>query len=115
MVITLNGTGIDLTDAIKRYAEEKIMGLTKYFDNIIKAEIDVGVTTHHHHKGQIYFAEVNLHIPGHNTLRVAREEEDLYKAIDKVKSHLKVELDRIKGKMREIDKATLREHKSYAG
>ncbi|KKW41690.1 MAG: Ribosomal subunit interface protein [Candidatus Magasanikbacteria bacterium GW2011_GWA2_56_11] len=112
MVITLNGTGIDLTDAIKVYAESKIAGLAKYFDNITKAEIDVGITTHHHQKGQIYYAEVNLHVPG-RILRVAKQEENLYKAIDKVKDHFKVELEKMKGKMRDQDRKELRGQKGY--
>ena len=112
MVINIHGTGIDLTDAIKQYAEKKIMMLQKYFDNITKVEIDVGMRSHHHQKGAIYYAEVNLHIPGHD-LRMVKEEENLYKAIDKVKDHFKVELDRIKGKMRVKDRGAIREQKVY--
>lgn len=114
MIITIHGTGIDLTDAIKEYAEKKIMMLQRYFDRITKVEIDVGKRSHHHQKGLIYYAEVNLYIPGHN-LRVVKEEKDLYKAMDKVKDHLKVELDRIKGKMRGKDRQVIREQKVYQG
>ena len=112
MVITIHGTGIDLTDAIKQYAETKIIMLEKYFAGITKVEIDVGMKSRHHQKGAIYYAEVNLRIPGHD-LRVVKEEENLYKAIDKVKDHFKVELDRIKGKMRDKDREAIREQKEY--
>ncbi|HAZ28472.1 MAG TPA: ribosome-associated translation inhibitor RaiA [Candidatus Magasanikbacteria bacterium] len=112
MVITIHGTGIDMTDPIKAYATEKCESLIKYFDNIQKAQIDVGTRGNHHQKGKVYYAEVNLHVPG-KVLRVVKDAEDLYKAIDKVKDHLKVELERMKGKMRERDKKTLRGNKEY--
>ncbi|MFA6426906.1 MAG: ribosome-associated translation inhibitor RaiA [Candidatus Magasanikbacteria bacterium] len=112
MLITVRGTGIDLTDAIKDYAEEKISSLTKFFDNITNADIDVGMLSHHHNKGKIYYAEVNVNVPG-KMIRVVKESETLYKAIDKVKDHLKVELEKMKEKMRSKDKKELRGNKEY--
>lgn len=114
MIINIRGTGIELTQPLKDYVEEKIGGLTKYFDNIRQADIDIGLRTHHHQKGKIYYAEVNLHVPN-NWLRVVKDAEDLYKAIDKVKDHLKVELEKRKEKMRTRDKKTLRGTKEYQG
>jgi len=112
MQININSTGIDMTEAIKQYAMEKIASLTKYFNNIQQADIDVGMRSHHHLKGKIYYAEVNLHVPG-KILRVSKNAEDLYKAIDKVKEHLKVELDKFKQKLRHQDKKILRDQKGY--
>ena len=114
MVINIKATNMDMTDAIRSYAEEKVSALTKYFENIQQADIDVGMESHHHQKGKVYYAEVNLHIPG-RILRVKKNSENLYKAIDKVKDHLKVELEKVKGKMRGIDKQVLRDQKGYQG
>lgn len=114
MNINIKGTGIELTEAIKKYATEKVESLTKFFDNIQSADIDVGMQSHHHLNGKIYYAEVNLSVPGH-FLRVSRECENLYKAIDKVKDHLKVELEKMKEKMRRKDKKVLRKEKEYQG
>ncbi|MEK7084076.1 MAG: ribosome-associated translation inhibitor RaiA [Patescibacteria group bacterium] len=114
MITTIHGTDIELTDALKQYAEEKISGLTKFFDNIQKAEIDIGLRSRHHQKGDIYYAEVNVIIPGH-VVRVVKEEKNLYKAIDEVKDHLKVELQGMKEKMRKRDRQGLREGKEYQG
>ena len=112
MKINIQGTGIELTGAIKDYAEEKIGSLVKFFDNIQSADIDVGMNSHHHQKGKVYYAEVNLSVPG-RLVRVVKEAEDLYKAIDKVKDHLKVELEKMKEKMRAKDKKVLRGNKEY--
>ncbi len=112
MIINIHGTGIELTTAIKQYAEEKISGLTKFFDNIRQADIDIGLRSHHHNKGKIFYAEVNLHVPG-ELVRVEKDSEDLYKAIDKVKDHLKVDLEKRKEKMRTKDKKGIRAQKEY--
>jgi len=112
MIINIKGTGMDLTEPMKEYATEKIGGLVKYFDNIQNADIDIGMRSSHHNNGKIYFAEVNISIPG-KLIRVEKDAEDLYKAIDKVKDHFKVELEKMKGKMRDKDKEVLREQKEY--
>jgi len=112
MKITIQATNMELTDAIRAHAEKKIMSVEKFFDNIVQADIDVGMRSHRHQKGKIYYAEVNLHVPG-TIVRVAKDAEDLYKAIDKVKDHLKVELEKLKGKLRSKDRETLRNIKGY--
>jgi len=103
---------MELTEAIKDYVEKKILMLEKYNDKIISADVDVGLNSKHHVKGDVYYAEVNLSVPG-RLIRVVKEEADLYKAIDKVKDHLKVELQTIKEKSLRRDKKLLREQKSY--
>ena len=112
MTTNIKATGMELTDVIRKYTEDKITSTLKFFDNVQQIDIEVGKTNNHHNKGQVFFAEVNMFIPG-NMVRVRKEAVDLYKAIDKVKDHLKVELEKIKGKMREKDKQTLRSKKSY--
>lgn len=114
MIVNIHGTGIDLTEALKEYAETKITGLTKFFENITAADIDIGLSSNHHQKGKIYYAEVNLSVP-RRKIRVVKEAEDLYKAIDKVKDHLKVELEDMKEKMRSKDKKEIRSQKEYQG
>lgn len=114
MIITIKGTNIELTEALKSYVNDKIGGLTKFFDNIRQADVDIGLRTHHHQKGKIFYAEANLHVPG-ELLRIVKEAEDLYKAIDKVKDHLKVDLEKRKEKLRGRDKKMLRGTKEYQG
>ena len=107
MNIQIKGTGMELTDAIKQYAGDKVKMLEKFFDRITDVAIDVGMESHHHLKGKIYYAEVNMRVPG-KLIRVRKNAIDLYKAIDKVKDHLKVELQGMKEKRRGKDKVMLR-------
>ncbi len=112
MVTNIQFTGIDSSDALKQYAIEKVEDCEKFFDNIQQADIDIGLRSNHHQKGNIYYAEVNLHVPG-KLVRVVKDAEDLYKAIDKVRDHLKVELEKLSGKMNAIDREEIRETKEY--
>lgn len=91
MTINISHRGFELTPAIKDYVEEKMQSLTKYSDVLQHMDVEVGLTNGHHQKGDIYMCKVVLEMEG-KTMNVAREEEDLYKAIDKVRDHLRVEL-----------------------
>jgi putative sigma-54 modulation protein len=88
MTINIRAQGIDMTDAIRSYAEDKMTSLEKFTPEILIADVVVGKETSHHHKGDIFKCSATLQVPG-DVLRVEREEEDLYKAIDKVRDHLR--------------------------
>ena len=108
MQVTISGKGIELTQAIKDYAEKKISSLDKFYDNILRAEVVVGLESRHHLKGKNFICECKLVVPG-NDLFVAKEEADLYKAIDKVRDHLENELKKHKIKEREKEKKLKRQ------
>lgn len=101
MKIDIKGTNMDLTDAIKDYVNEKIGSLEKYYEGILEARVDVGVTTNHHQKGDIFRAEVNLEVPNKGVLRAEAIKEDLYMAINEVKNELQRQIKRYKEKMRD--------------
>lgn len=111
--VTVQSKGIEMTPAIREYAEEKIMTLNKFFDGITKADILVGMRHNSQQKGKVFFAEVNLDLPGKHSIHLEKESSDLYKAIDKVKDHLKVDLEKMKGKMHAKDQEVIRESKAY--
>jgi putative sigma-54 modulation protein len=100
MQIKIKGTNMELTEAIKDYVNDKIGSLAKYFDGILEARVDVGVTTKHHQKGNIYRAEVNLEVPQKHVLRAEAERDDLYVAINEVKEELQRQIKKLKEKMR---------------
>ncbi len=115
MQVIITAKGIALTDAIKDYAEKKISGLDKFYDQIIRAHITVGVESHHHLKGRVFVAECKLEVPG-NDLFASKNELTLYKAIDKVRDYLEAELKKHKILQREKikrDKRRVREGKEY--
>ena len=88
MNIRIKGTKVELTDSIQNYFQEKMDMMDKYLKNIEAINCDCEVEkVAEQNKGKIYRAEVNLELPG-ELLRVDKTEEDLYKAIDKVKDHM---------------------------
>ncbi len=99
MTINIKTTNLELTDAIRKYAEDKVgEALSKYTLDIIQADIEVGKTSAHHQKGEIFRAEVNVQIPG-KLVRAETVHEDLYAAIDKMRDILLEELRKQKEKI----------------
>jgi putative sigma-54 modulation protein len=115
MQITITGSQLELTEAMKQYAEKKIGGLEKYYDGITEAKVILGLETHHHNKGDIFFVECRLYVPGKDIF-AKNTEKDLYAAIDKVRGELESELRKHKAKEKtQIKKQQIevRESKEY--
>ncbi len=102
MKINIKATNFELTPAIKEYIEEKVGGLEKFIhhpDSSIQTWVEVGLTTRHHQKGDIYRAEIQISLPHIvNGVRVESEQEGLYAAIDDARDEMKRELIKIKEK-----------------
>ncbi|OGF47956.1 ribosomal subunit interface protein [Candidatus Falkowbacteria bacterium RIFOXYD2_FULL_35_9] len=90
---------MDLTESIKNYANEKLGGIDKYFDNIQQIDVEVGKTTKGQAKGDVFFAEINVSVPG-KLLRYRDETDELYKAINATKKGMQNEIKKYKEKMR---------------
>ena len=100
MQIDIKGTNLELTQAIKDYIQEKVGALEKFFDQALIARVDVGLTTKHHQKGNIFRAEINLEVPQKNLLRAESTRDDLYVAINEAKAELERQVKKYKEKMR---------------
>ncbi|MFA7662524.1 MAG: ribosome-associated translation inhibitor RaiA [Patescibacteria group bacterium] len=97
MQIQIYAKDIELTQAIKEYAENKIGGLDKFLENIIEAQIDLARTTEHHKQGEVYEASANLVVPG-DKIHAAFTSENLYTAIDGLVDELQDEIKEKKGR-----------------
>lgn len=101
MQISIKATGIELTQAIGNYVNEKIGGLEKYLKRLdqgaVEARVEVGKTTRHHNKGDIFRAEINLTLPG-GVLRAEEENSDLYASIDLMHDEIKRQIVSFKDK-----------------
>jgi putative sigma-54 modulation protein len=97
MKINLKATNFELTEAIGSHVEDKLGGLDKYFNNIIQADVEVGKTTKGQQKGNLYFCEVNVSVPG-KLIRYRKEMDDLYKAINDAKKGIQSEIVKYKGR-----------------
>lgn len=97
--ISVKATNIELTPAMRSYAEEKIGMLEKLIDERdgdVRADVELERITAHQ-SGEIFRAEVNFHT-SHMSLRAESTQEDMYAAIDLVKDDVMRELRRTKNK-----------------
>jgi putative sigma-54 modulation protein len=100
----ITGVHMEITDAIRSYAQEKMDTLRKYVpdgDTSGKLTVELSKTTNHHTHGNIYQAEGILHLRGKESV-VRTTQDDLYKAIDVLKDMLVREVAQHKDKERSI-------------
>ena len=103
IVIRIKSTNLELTPAIEDYTRTKIDMLQKFLkyyagqSGELIFDVEIGKTTEHHRKGDIFRAEINF-TAGNTLLRAVAEEADLYAAIDKTKDEMQRELRRNKNK-----------------
>lgn len=116
MQIIISGRGVDLTDAVESYVQKKLNNLEKFLSNIIRANVALGKETRHHNKGEVFFAECRLEVPG-NDLFARENAADLYTAIDFLQATLDREIKKYKVKVRgniKKKKSIGRKNKEYS-
>ena len=99
MKINLKGTNLELSAAISEYLDKRLLGVEKFLpegDGFV-ADVELGKTTNHHQAGDIFRAEINIHIGG-KSFRAVSEQIDLYSAIDDMKAEITRELGSYKEK-----------------
>ncbi len=95
MLFTMTGKHIEITDAIKQHAQEKVEKLPRYFDSISQIEVIVDGND-----GGQQCVEVIVHAE-HNDLLVAKEVgDDTYTCIDMAIHKLERQLRKAKEKQR---------------
>ncbi len=94
MNINFKATSIVLSDAIRDYAEKRIMTVGKLLgenvDNVI-IDVELSQTTKHHKAGEIYKTEIMVRNGGRR-IRAVSIKEDLYASIDDAKDELEREI-----------------------
>lgn len=104
MHIIITGVHMEMTDAIREYALEKMGTLEKFVakdDTSARLSLELSKTTTHHTHGAFFQAEAQLHIRG-KTTTLRTTQDDLYKAIDILKDMLSRELVQHKDKERSM-------------
>lgn len=99
MHIKINPKNIKLDDALIIWVQKKIGSLEKFLKRVdpttIEAQVEIGKPSRHHRKGPVWYAEVNLKVPG-KLLRAADTAEDLRTAINRVKDELQRQIKKLK-------------------
>ena len=92
MQINISGHHIELTPALKAYAEEKIRRLEHHFDQITRSDITLTVEKSRQK------AECNIHVSG-SDLHASAEDDNMYAAIDSLSDKLDRQLLKHKEKL----------------
>lgn len=112
MKINIKGTNLELTPSIYEYVERKIGELDKFVEHVggagdmeggtatVEAFVEVGRTSYHHRKGDVYRAEVQIRLPHVQGIRAVSETRDLHQAIDEVKDEIQRQLKDYTSKQR---------------
>ena len=94
MRVTIKTTGINLTPDLSDYLNKRLTALEKltaHHSEAVMVDVEIGRTTKHHHTGDIYKAEINVHV-GHKSFRAVKETGDLFTSIDAAKDQMLEEL-----------------------
>jgi ribosomal subunit interface protein len=100
MSMNIKSTNFNMGDSVKNYLDEKLNRLRKFVDletPNTNLDIEIGKTTAHHQKGDIFRTELNLTIGG-EYYRAEEESESLESSIDLAIDDLLKQLRRGKGK-----------------
>jgi ribosomal subunit interface protein len=105
MKINIKKTTELITPSLETYIQNKLMPLAKlvkHADETGEAEIwlEVSRTTNHHKKGDVFMAAADLRL-AHKVLRGEATASDIHMAIDQVRDHLRLEIDKYKAKFLE--------------
>jgi len=100
-------TDFSMTPAIKDYVEKRMAHLNKFVNpndkELPMCYVEIGKSTNHHKKGELFKAEFTIHI-GSKSFRAEACEEDLYAALDKITEEMTEELKSHKDKKLSLTK-----------
>ena len=101
MLKKITARRFELTPELKERADKELESLTRFFDNIISAELEMEIEKHRK------LAELKVKV--YNTVLTATgETQDMYMSIDQAVDKIKSQLKKHKGKLklRQPDKIT---------
>jgi len=99
MKIIISGKQLKVTDAIRKYAEEKINKISKYSDAITEVDVVLAVEDTKS-EGPVHKADGLVFASG-TKIKIEAENKDLYAAIDELSDRLERQVRKYKEKQEE--------------
>lgn len=88
------GRNVDVTDAMRSYAEDKLSRLTRFFDQVVDAKVTMSYRQGRADPARV---EVQVNVPN-GLVRAEESGADTYAAVDLVVDKLERQLKRFKGR-----------------
>lgn len=102
MNIIIKTKNVELTESLGSFINTKVSKLEKFFhQSSPECFIEIERETRHHKKGDVFFAQALISVPGKKLVATAHG-DDLQKAIIKVCEELEVEIKKYKFKKIEL-------------
>lgn len=100
MKLNIKATDLELNDAMRTYIDDKIASISKWVKRYDKGDdlllnLEIARTTKHHHKGDVFYAEITLQLPD-RVIRAEVHDSDVKKALLKVRNLVKRDLRKYK-------------------
>ncbi|HZJ09101.1 MAG TPA: ribosome-associated translation inhibitor RaiA [Trueperaceae bacterium] len=96
-IYKLSGRNLEITDAMRQYAEDKLGKLDRFSDQIIDASVTMSYDTNKNAAAPAK-VEVQVNLPN-GLIRSEERAQDTYAAVDLVVDKLERQLKRFKGRM----------------
>ena len=94
----IKATNIEFTPELRAYLEKRfssLSGVLDFNEPTLKVQVEIGRTTRHHDKGDVFRAEFNIRARK-DSFRIVREAADIHIAIDEARDSMENELSRAK-------------------
>lgn len=109
MEINVHYLNLDSTPSLDTYIEKKVSSLAKLIfaldpEDTAELQLELGRTTRHHHKGEVYKVTARLKLP-RKVVRADHRHENVRAALDLVKDTLHTSLERYKGLVKDKKKS----------
>ena len=91
MDIRIKATNFTISDAVSKYLDERLATVERHLgEGAQKArmEVEIGRDAAHSQRGENWFAEIQLRVPGGNYARVVGTAETIQAAIDEAKDEM---------------------------
>ena len=92
MQVHMTGRHVELTEALKRYVEEKVRKLQRYLPDPMEADAVLTVEKHRHR------AEILIRA-GRHLIQAEEETNEMYAAVDRVVDKLERQIKKYRGKL----------------
>lgn len=92
MQISFTGHQLEVTDALRQYAEEKLERLERHYDRITNIHVTLSI------EKLLHIAEATINVPGTSIHATSEAKKDMYAAIDALSDKLNKQLQKHKDK-----------------
>jgi ribosomal subunit interface protein len=101
MEIIIKTKGLEMNPELETFINKQISSLKKFLAINAKGliEVEVGIVTKHHQKGNIYSAEILIECPRGKVLRAYSEKQNTQIALTDAKKEIEAQLTKFKEKL----------------